>query len=69
MLIELDLGISSSDTNLQWMVFGNQQTDSLKEKKISWWNSAMPIAIYINGTFVPIVIKSIDKKQVILSPF
>lgn len=42
---------------------------SLKGKKLSLSDSDMHSATYMNSTFVTIVIKSIDRKQVIPSPF
>lgn len=42
------------------------QTDSLKGKKLSIPNFAMYSA---TSPFVPMVMKSVDKKQVIPSPF
>lgn len=42
---------------------------SLKGKELSPSNSDMHSATYMNSTFVTIVMKSIDRKQVIPSPF
>lgn len=42
---------------------------SLKGKKLSLPNSDMHSASYIKNSFVTIVMKSIDRKQVIPSPF
>lgn len=42
---------------------------SLKGKKLSLSDSDMHSATYMNSTFVTIVMKSIDRKQVIPSPF
>lgn len=69
MLIELDF-----ELYLRFKVTLNSfykltEPISLKGKKLSLSNSDMHSATYMNSTFVTIVMKSIDRKQVIPSPF
>lgn len=52
-----------------FLLFKKLTKHSLKGKKLSLPNFAMYSATYMNSPFVPMVMKSIDRKQVIPSPF
>lgn len=68
MLIELDFGIYLRFKAMLNGVYKLTEPISLKGKKLSLPNSDMHSASYMNNTFVTIVIKSTDRKQVIPSP-
>ena len=64
MLIELDFGISVLKLALNGI--------KVLTKPILWKeeiNTAMHSVICMNSSFVPMVMKSVDRKQVIPSPF